>query len=92
MASKESFSINGESIVKKVKELINEGNVTKITITNHDGKEIMSFPVTYGLVGLLMAPIFAAVGAAAALLTECTITVERKGDEPEEKEEVTKFE
>jgi hypothetical protein len=91
MANKESFSINGESIVKKVKELINEGNVTKITITNHDGKEIMSFPVTYGLVGLLMAPIFAAVGAAAALLTECTITVERKGDAEEEKEEITKF-
>jgi hypothetical protein len=91
MASKESFSINGESIVKKVKELINEGNVTKITITNHDGKEIMSFPVTYGLVGILMAPVFAAVGAAAALLTECTITVERKGDAPEEKEDITQF-
>ncbi|MEO7213814.1 DUF4342 domain-containing protein [Mucilaginibacter sp.] len=91
MATKESFSINGESIVKKVKELINEGSVTKITITNHDGKEMMSFPVTYGLVGLLMAPVLAAVGAAAALLTECTITVERKGDTPEEKEEITKF-
>ena len=92
MASKESFSINGESIVIKVKKLINEGNVTKITITNHDGKEMMSFPVTYGLVGLLMAPVFAAVGAAAALLTECTITVERKGDAPEEKNELHKFE
>lgn len=89
MATKESFSISGESIVKKVKELINEGSVTKITITNHDGKEMMSFPVTYGLVGLLMAPVLAAVGAAAALLTECTITVERKDDDtPEEKEEV----
>ncbi|RWY49502.1 DUF4342 domain-containing protein [Mucilaginibacter gilvus] len=91
MAIKESFSINGESIVKKVKELINEGSVTKITITNHDGKEMMSFPVSYGLVGLLMAPVLAAVGAAAALLTECTITVERKGDTPDEKEEITKF-
>ena len=92
MASKESFSINGESIVKKVKELIAEGNVTKITITDSHGKEVMSFPVNYGLVGLLVALIFAAVGAAAALLTECTITVERKGDAPEEKEEINKFE
>ncbi|AMR30295.1 hypothetical protein A0256_02115 [Mucilaginibacter sp. PAMC 26640] len=91
MATKESFSINGESIVKKVKELIAEGNVTKITITDHSGKEIMSFPVNYGLVGLLVAPVFAAIGAAAALLTECTITVEREGDKPGEKEELTKF-
>ncbi|OOQ58889.1 DUF4342 domain-containing protein [Mucilaginibacter pedocola] len=87
MATKESFSINGESIVKKVKELINEGNVTKITITDSHNKEIMSFPVNYGLVGLLVAPVFAALGAAAALLTECTITVERKDDTPEAKEE-----
>ena len=82
--AKESFSISGESLLKKVKELIAEGNVTKISITDSNGKEMMSFPVTYGLVGILLAPVvLAAVGAAAALLTECTITVERAEEQGE---------
>jgi hypothetical protein len=79
---KETFSINGEQLLKKVKELIAEGNVTKITIKDKAGKELMSFPVTIGVVGVVLAPIFAAVGALAALVTECTIAVER--EEPEE--------
>ena len=78
MSIKETFSINGENLLKKIKELISEGNVTKISISDKSGKEIMSFPVTVGAIGLLFAPIFAAVGAMAALLTECKITVERK--------------
>jgi hypothetical protein len=76
--AKESFSINGEQLLKKVKELISEGNVRKITITDKTGKEIMSFPLTVGVVGALVAPILAAVGALAALVGECTITVERE--------------
>jgi hypothetical protein len=87
MSTKESFKINGDILVKKVKEVIAEGTARRITITNHEGKELMSFPLTYGLVGLLMAPVLAAVGAVAALVGECTITVERDGTEeaPEEK-------
>jgi hypothetical protein len=77
--SKESFSINGEQLLKKVKELIAEGNVRKITITDKSGKELMSFPLTVGVVGALFAPVLAAVGALAALVGECTITVEREG-------------
>jgi hypothetical protein len=77
--SKESFSINGEQLLKKVKELIAEGNVRKITITEKSGKELMSFPLTVGVVGALFAPVLAAVGALAALVGECTITVEREG-------------
>jgi hypothetical protein len=76
--SKESFSINGEQLLKKVKELISEGNVRKITITDKSGKEMMSFPLTVGVVGALFAPVLAAVGALAALVGECTITVERE--------------
>lgn len=76
--SKESFSINGEQLLKKVKELIAEGNVRKITITDKSGKELMSFPLTVGVVGALFAPVLAAVGALAALVGECTITVERE--------------
>lgn len=76
--TKESFSINGEGLLKKVKELIAEGNVRKITITDKSGKEIASFPLTFGVVGALLLPVLAAIGAIAALVTECTITVERE--------------
>ena len=77
MENKESFSLHGEAILKKVRELIAEGNVRKITITDKAGKELMSFPLTVGVVGALLAPILAAIGAMAALIGECTINVER---------------
>jgi hypothetical protein len=78
MATKETFSINGENLLKKVKELIAEGNITKITIADKEGKELASFPLTIGVVGLLLAPVLAAIGAIAALIGECSITVERE--------------
>lgn len=80
---KESFNINGTDLLKKVKELINEGNVRKITIHDKTGKEVMSFPLTVGVVGALLLPVFAAVGAIAALIGECSITVEREADASE---------
>ena len=75
--TKESFSIKGEELLQKIKELIAEGNVRRITINNKEGKELMSFPLTIGIVGVIVAPVFAAVGAIAALVGECTISVER---------------
>jgi hypothetical protein len=84
MFTKESFTVDGEALLKKIKELIAEGNVRKITITDKSGKEIMSFPLTIGVVGALLLPVMAAVGALAALIGECTITVEREGDKKEE--------
>ncbi|WP_336516414.1 DUF4342 domain-containing protein [Pollutibacter soli] len=81
--TKESFNLDGESLLKKVKELINEGNIRKITIHDKEGKELMSFPLTLGVVGAVFAPVFAAVGALAALIGECTITVEREEEEKE---------
>jgi len=86
MFTKESFSVNGEALLKKVKELIEEGNVRKITITDKTGKEIMTFPLTIGVVGALMLPMLAAVGALAALIGECTITVEREEDKKDDRE------
>ena len=77
--TKESFNISGESLLKKVKELIEEGNIRKITIHDKTGKELMSFPLTLGVVGAVLAPVLAAIGAVAALIGECTITVEREG-------------
>jgi len=76
--TKESFSINGEQLLNKVKELIKEGNIRKISIHDKSGKELMSFPLTVGVVGVVFAPVLAAVGALAALIGECTITVERE--------------
>jgi hypothetical protein len=77
MAKNESFKVNGENLLKKVKELIKEGNVRKITIKDKDGKELMTFPLTFGVVGVVIAPVLAAIGALAALIGECTISVER---------------
>jgi Domain of unknown function (DUF4342) len=87
MFTKESFSVEGEALLKKIKELIAEGNVRKITITDKTGKEIMTFPLTIGVVGALLLPMLAAVGALAALIGECTITVEREEDVKKEQNE-----
>ena len=73
----EEITVNGEHLMAKVKEIIKEGNARKITIKGKDGKEILSFPVTVGVVGIVLAPVFAAIGAIAALATECTIVIER---------------
>lgn len=78
MAKKEVYEVKGEELLKKVKALIKEGNVRKITISNKKGKELITFPLTLGVVGALIAPVLAAVGAVAALVAECTVTVERK--------------
>ncbi len=75
----ESFKVNGDELLKKIKELIKEGNVRKITIKDKSGKELVVFPLTVGVVGAVLAPVLAAVGAIAALVTECTISVEKEG-------------
>jgi len=75
---KESFKIDGADLLNKVKELLNEGNIRKITISDKNGKELMSFPLTVGVVGAVFAPVLAAIGALAALIGECTIAIERE--------------
>jgi hypothetical protein len=75
---KETFSLKGEQVLKKISELIEEGNVRKISIHDKAGKEIMSFPLTIGVVGAVLAPVLAAIGALAALIGECSIAVERE--------------
>jgi len=74
----EEFKIKGEELLKKVRELIDEGNARKITIKDKYDNVVLSLPLTAGVIGAVIAPVLAAVGAAAALLTECTIFVERK--------------
>ena len=74
----ETIKVTGDTLLAKVKELINEGNVRRITILNKKGKTIAEFPVTFGLLGAVIAPALAAIGTIAALVTECTIKIERK--------------
>ena len=66
---KEEFKVNGEELLGKVKQLINEGNVRRIIIKNKEGKQLVEFPLTIGVVGTVLAPVLAAVGAIAALVT-----------------------
>jgi len=73
----EKFTVTGDQLLKKVKELIHEGNIRSITILDKKGRTLIVLPLTLGVVGAVLAPPLAAVGAIAALVTECTITVER---------------
>lgn len=75
---KESFTLKGEQLIKKINELIEEGNVRKISIHDKAGKELMSFPLSIGVVGAVLLPVLAAVGAVAALIGDCSISVERE--------------
>lgn len=76
----EEFTVNGEELVAKVKALINQGNIRRIIIKDVEGKTLVEFPLTIGVMGAVLAPILAAVGAIAALVTKCTIVVERRED------------
>lgn len=76
--STEEFSVNSEDLVKKVKDLLHEGNVSKIIVRDEQGKLLLELPATAGVIGVVLAPWLAAVGAIAALVSRCTISVERK--------------
>ena len=73
---KEEFKITGEQLVSEIKRLINEGNVRRIVIKQGD-KTLIEIPLTLGVIGVLLVPVWAAIGAIAALVTECTIIVEK---------------
>ena len=73
----EEFRVEGEKLISKIKELFHEGNIRRIIIKDKEGKTIMEIPMTLGVVGVLIAPQLAAIGAIAALLTEATIVVEK---------------
>jgi len=73
----EEFHVNGEELLARIKELIHEGNIRRIIIKDKDGKVLIEFPMTFGVVGAVLAPTLAAVGAVAALISEATIVVEK---------------
>ncbi|HUT87452.1 MAG TPA: DUF4342 domain-containing protein [Candidatus Heimdallarchaeota archaeon] len=73
----EEFAISGEKLVSTVKQLVHQGNIRRITIKNKEGRSLIEIPLSIGVVGALLLPTLAAVGAIAALVTECTIVVEK---------------
>ena len=76
----EKFTVSGSQLVDKVKQLIHEGNIRKVRLL-HEGRTVLEIPLTIGApaaaIGIMVAPVLAALGAFAALVTECTIEVER---------------
>jgi hypothetical protein len=77
----ESFKVSGDEILSKIKEIIKEGNARRIIIKNEKDEIIMEFPLTIGAIGVVLAPIFAAVGTLTALVSHCTIVVEKRNSE-----------
>ena len=76
----ERFDINADQLVARFKQLLHEGNVRRVII-KQEGRTVVEFPVTIGVVGTVLAPVLAAVGAIAAYMTECTIEVERTAND-----------
>jgi hypothetical protein len=80
MTNAEKFTVSGSQLVEKVKQLIREGNIRKVRLL-HEGRTLIEIPLTIGApavaIGILAAPVLAAIGAIAALVTECTIEVEK---------------
>jgi hypothetical protein len=75
---KEEFSVSSEDLIKRVRELIHEGNIRRIVVKDEAGKILLEIPVTVGFLGALIAPYLAALGVIAALATKCTMVIERK--------------
>jgi hypothetical protein len=73
----EEFEVNGDDLLAKIKELAHEGNIRRVIIRNESGRTLIDIPLTFGVVGALVAPQLAAVGAIAALLSHGSILVEK---------------
>ncbi len=80
MTIKEKFTVSGSQVVEKVKQLVHEGNIRKVRLL-HEGRTVLEIPLSIGApaaaIGIIAAPLLAAIGAFAALVTECTIEVEK---------------
>jgi len=73
----EEFKVSGEGLLAKVKEIVSQGNIRRITIKNEEGKSLIEIPLTIGVIGAILLPVWAAIGAIAALAMNLTIVVER---------------
>jgi hypothetical protein len=73
----EEFSLTGEQVIEFLKKILHEGNVRRVVLKDESGKTMLEIPVTIGVVGVILLPVWAAIGAAAALVAKMTIVIER---------------
>lgn len=85
----QEFKLSGDTVIGKLKELFHEGNIHRVTIKNDEGHTLIEIPLTVGVVGALLLPVWAAIGAIAALAAHLTIVVERTDAPPEAKTDST---
>jgi len=85
----ERHRVHGDRLVARIKELIHEGNVRRLVIRDDDGRVLIEAPLTVGVVGAVVAPVWAAIGAIAALVAQCSIEVEREEEHDDREEETT---
>ncbi len=76
----EEHKIKGESLLSKIKDLVHQGNIRRIIIKNDEGRTLIEIPLTLGVVGIALAPVWAALGAIAALVADLTVVVEKVGE------------
>jgi uncharacterized membrane protein YvbJ len=76
--TREEYTVSGSNLIDRVKELLHEGNVTRIIVKDEKGKILLEIPATVGVIGVVLAPWLAALGVIAALVVNCTIEVERR--------------
>jgi hypothetical protein len=76
--TREEFSVSGSNLVDRVRELLHEGNVTRIIVKDEKGKTLLEIPATVGVIGTVLAPWLIVLGVIAALVTKCRIVVERR--------------
>ena len=77
----EEHRVRGDDLLAKVKEIVREGNVRRIIIKDDEGKTLIEIPLTLGVVGAVLLPVWAAIGAIAAVVTRCSIVVERAAED-----------
>jgi CBS domain-containing protein len=76
--TREEYSVSSDNLIERVKELLHEGNITRIIVKNEKGNVLLEIPATVGVIGVVLAPWLAALGAIAALATNCKIVVEKR--------------
>ena len=76
--TREEFSVSSDDLIERVRQLLHEGNVTRVIVKDEKGKTMLEIPATVGVIGIFLAPWLAALGVIAALVTNCRIVVERR--------------
>ena len=81
-ARTEEYRVDGGQILEKIKDLVHQGNIRRIIVKNEDGETLIEIPLTLGVVGAALLPVFAAVGALAAVAARCIVVVEKVEEPP----------